>query len=292
MSPDPINRATARRSVWDDVSEAFHLLDRADLGVVEQVIPPGTQGRPHQHARSREFFYVLAGEATFALGPREVRVPAGSGVEVPAGTRHRVRNDGAEELRLLVVSSPRVADSGRRRGPRPLARDRSGLVVGSHLRRTRHADLKVVLAFEEEPDTSRFLGEGGQGWHESVLADPEKEHWVLVDRLDRVVAFGVLAGLSRPDAVEIRRMVVAPEGRGQGLGRLLLRGLLEHALADPAVRRVWLDVSADNTGARSLYRSMGFAEKQAPAGATLLEDGVYMEWSGQEWSGQAPTLAR
>jgi mannose-6-phosphate isomerase-like protein (cupin superfamily)/GNAT superfamily N-acetyltransferase len=287
MSPDPISRGTARHSVWDDVCDVYHLLDRTDLGVVEEVLPPGAQGRPHQHARSREFFYVLAGAATIVLGPREVQLAPGSGVEVPAGTRHQVRNDGAEEVRLLVVSSPRVADSVRRRGPRPFARDRTGLVVGSHLRRTRHGDLRSVVSFEQEPDTLPFLGQGGQEWHEQALTDPDMEHWVLVDRLNRVVAFGILAGLSRPDTVEIRRMVVAPEGRGQGLGRLLLRQLLEHALASPQVRRVWLDVSADNTGARSLYRSMGFVERPTPAEVTLLEDGVYLEWSGQ-----APTLAR
>lgn len=287
MSPDPTSRATARHAVWDEVCDAYHLLDRTDLGVVEEVVPPRSGGRAHQHARSREFLYVLAGEAHVALGPREVRVPAGSGLEVPAGTRHQVRNDGAEELRLLVVSAPRVSDSARRRGARPLARDRSGPVVGSHLRRTRHGDLGTVVALEEEPDTQPFLGQGGRDWHELALGDPEMEHWVLVDRLDRVVAFGILAGLSRPDTVEIRRMVVAPEGRGQGLGRLLLRGLLEQALADPEVRRVWLDVSADNVGARRLYRSMGFVEKPAPPGAVLLENGVYMEWSGR-----APTLGR
>ncbi|QFG68940.1 GNAT family N-acetyltransferase [Ornithinimicrobium pratense] len=287
MSPDPISRGTARHAVWDDVCDAYHLVDRTDLGVVEEAVPSGAQGRPHQHARSREFFYVLAGEATIALGPQEVRVEEGSGVEVPAGTWHQVRNEGEDELRLLVVSSPRVADSGPRQSPRPFARDRSGLVVGSHLRRTRRGDLKDVLSFEQEPETQPFLGQGGREWHERALADPDMEHWVLVDRLDRVVAFGILAGLFRPDIVEIRRMVVAPEGRGQGLGRLLLRQLLEQALASSEVSRVWLDVSADNTGARSLYRSMGFQERPTPAEVTLLEDGVYMEWSGQ-----APTLAR
>lgn len=287
MSPDPISRRTARHSVWDDVCDAYHLVDRTDLGVVEEVVPPGASGRPHQHARSREFFFVLGGEATIRLGPREVRVGEGSGLEVPAGTRHQVRNDGTAELRLLVVSTPRVTDSGRRRGPRPLTRDRSGTLVGSHLRRTRSGDLKVVVSFEQEPGTQPFLGQGGQEWHEQALTDPDMEHWVLVDRLDRVVAFGILAGLSRPDTVEIRRTVVAPEGRGQGLGRLLLRQLLEHALASPEVRRVWLDVSTDNTGARSLYRSMGFVEKPTPADVTLLENGVYLEWSRQ-----APTLAR
>lgn len=60
---------------------------------------------------------------------------------------------------------------------------------------------------------------------------------------------------------------------------MLLRLLLEQALADAKVSRVWLDVSEDNTRARSLYRTVGFVERPAPPEAVLLENGIYMEWS-------------
>lgn len=282
MSPDPISRENARHAVWDDVCDAYHLLDRSDLSVVHEVLPAGAGSQAHVHQRSRQFFYVLSGEATMVLGRREVTLGPGSGLEVPPRTGHHLRNDGAVDVELLVISSPRVSGSPHARGAtrRPLARDRSRLVVGSHLRRTRRSDLATVVAFEEALGTRQFLGQGGKDWHQRVLTDPDMEHWVLVDRLDRVLAFGILAGLSRPDVVEIRRMVVAPEARGQGVGRILLRHLLEEALAGGRVTRVWLDVSADNTRARSLYRTVGFVERPAPAGATLLDNGVYMEWSG------------
>lgn len=282
MSPDPIRRETARHAVWDEVCDAYHLLDRQDLSVVQEILPAGTVTEPHAHQRSRQFFYVLAGTATVVLGRREFTLEVGDGIEIPPRTGHHVRNEGEQPVELLVVSAPRVGGGQHTRNParRTLGRERGGVLVASHLRRTRRSDLAQVVTFEEAQDTQQFLGEGGLEWHQRVLGDPDMEHWVLVDRLDRVVAFGILAGLSRPDVVEIRRMVVAPEGRGQGVGRLLLRSLLEQALASPRVQRVWLDVSADNTRARSLYRALGFRERPAPPDATLLEDGVYMEWSG------------
>lgn len=289
MAPEPISARTARRSDWPG-GDAFHLLDRPGLSVAEQVLETGASGESHRHRRARQFFYVVQGTATLVVGRKELTLPPGSGAEVPPGVRHQISNTGPDVVRVLVVSSPGVSDprrAGRSRAVprRGVARDGGPLVVGSHLRRTRSGDLERVVALEEAQETRRFLGQGGQDWHQRALVDPDMEHWVLVDRLDRVLAFGVLAGLSRPDTVEIRRMVVAPEGRGQGLGRMLLRRLLEHALASPRVQRVWLEVSRDNTPARSLYRAFGFVERPAPADAVVLPDGVYMEWTAT-----APTL--
>jgi mannose-6-phosphate isomerase-like protein (cupin superfamily)/ribosomal protein S18 acetylase RimI-like enzyme len=280
MAAEPISPETARRATWDDECMAYYLLDRSDLSVVQELLPPGARARAHAHDRTRQFFYVLRGAGTMMLGPRTLSIPAGSGLEVPPRVRHQLRNDGEEDLEVLVVSSPRVSGSPHGR-PRPQRRDPGTLVVGSYVRRTRRSDLDAVVRIEAASDTSQWLGQGGWPWHEQVLQDPDMEHWVLVDRLDRVVAFGILAGLREPGAVELRRTVVAREGRGQGLGRLLLRHLLEQALARPQVSTVWLDVGSDNVRARSLYRSFGFKEKPAPPGAVLLENGLYMEWSAR-----------
>lgn len=279
MAAEPISPETARRATWDDECTAYYLCDRSDLSVVQELLPPGARTRAHAHDRSRQFFYVLRGDGVMMLGPRTVMIPAGSGLEVPPRVRHQLRNDGEEDLEVLVISSPRVSGNPHARA-RP-RRDPGAVVVGSYVRRTRQGDLDTVVRIEAASDTSQWLGQGGLPWHEQVLQDPDMEHWVLVDRLDHVVAFGVLAGLREPGAVELRRMVVAREGRGQGLGRLLLRHLLEQALARPQVSTVWLDVGSDNVRARSLYRSFGFEEKPAPPGAVLLENGLYMEWSAR-----------
>jgi mannose-6-phosphate isomerase-like protein (cupin superfamily) len=92
---------------WGTASDGWHLLDGADLSVIHERVPPGDQERRHRHARARQFFYILAGEATFEIDGHEVVVSAGKGIEVPPGTPHQFFNRSAADVDMLVVSSPR-----------------------------------------------------------------------------------------------------------------------------------------------------------------------------------------
>ena len=59
------------------------------------------------HRRARQFFYILAGEATIEIAGRDVVVTAGQGIEVPPGTPHQFFNRSAADVEMLVISSPR-----------------------------------------------------------------------------------------------------------------------------------------------------------------------------------------
>jgi mannose-6-phosphate isomerase-like protein (cupin superfamily) len=77
------------------------------LSVIQERVPPGDQERRHRHGRARQFFYILAGEATLEIDGHEVVVSAGQGVEVPPGTPHQFFNRSAGNVDMLVISSPR-----------------------------------------------------------------------------------------------------------------------------------------------------------------------------------------
>ncbi len=53
-------------------------------------------------------------------------------------------------------------------------------------------------------------------------------------------------------------MYVAPEARGRGIGRTLLREAIRRARAWPGLEQVVLGVATHNEAARALYRSCGF----------------------------------
>jgi mannose-6-phosphate isomerase-like protein (cupin superfamily) len=55
-------------------------------------------------------FFVQSGTLTMALGDdaERVEVPAGGIVAVQKGTALQVRNDGSEELRILIYGAPPV----------------------------------------------------------------------------------------------------------------------------------------------------------------------------------------
>jgi ribosomal protein S18 acetylase RimI-like enzyme/trans-aconitate methyltransferase len=58
--------------------------------------------------------------------------------------------------------------------------------------------------------------------------------------------------------------------RGRGLGRAILERMFDSLKAD-GIRNVVLYVRADNAPARALYKKLGFAEDEAPAGARDLQ---------------------
>lgn len=65
------------------------------------------------------------------------------------------------------------------------------------------------------------------------------------------------------DDVELLYIHTIPESRGQGIGRLMLRQVLEKLREDmvqstPA--KFFLEVRASNSAAQNLYRSLGFSE--------------------------------
>ena len=104
---NPTSAANGRHYVWGNGCDGWHLLDRDDLSVIEERVPPGAAESRHLHERARQFFYVLVGEATLELEGETHRLRAGEGMHVPPGAAHQLRNEGNMEIRFLVISSPK-----------------------------------------------------------------------------------------------------------------------------------------------------------------------------------------
>ncbi|WP_312594296.1 GNAT family N-acetyltransferase [Comamonas terrigena] len=95
-----------------------------------------------------------------------------------------------------------------------------------------------------------------QPWHQRIVDGIGGQcAYATVEQGGRSVAWG-LAVLER-GAVGLYDVVVAPECRGQGLGRQLVCGLLQWAAAQGA-QQVDLQVRGGNRVAEQLYASLGF----------------------------------
>lgn len=85
-------------------------------------------------------------------------------------------------------------------------------------------------------------------------------------------------------------IVVHPGHVERGIGRAMLRDLLEWAQRDARVLRVKLNVRAGNVRAQHLYRSMGFVEEARFRGRVhridgSFEDDLGMAWFPDRWPG-------
>lgn len=107
-------------------------------------------------------------------------------------------------------------------------------------------------------------------WHE--IAANDINSFVLVDDQDGILGFGqTLQREAR--AIHLARIILAPETRGKGMGRVLCEQLMQAAIAQHQASKFTLNVYQDNTAALSLYRSLGFvmADQHTMEGAYAME---------------------
>jgi ribosomal-protein-alanine N-acetyltransferase len=101
-----------------------------------------------------------------------------------------------------------------------------------------------------------------EAWDETalrrLLEAPAARAFVATQGYDTEPVGFVLAFIAVDDA-EILTIVVAPDRRRRGVGRLLMRTLIE-ALREEGAARIFLDVAADDAPAQGLYRALRFKE--------------------------------
>jgi ribosomal-protein-alanine N-acetyltransferase len=131
-------------------------------------------------------------------------------------------------------------------------------VTAWQLRRATIDDVPAIMELEQSTFTTDAWSEKSMrsevaGEYGYYLVAFEPEH---PERID------AYAGLLAPrGAIEgdIQTIAVAPAARRSGLGRTLMLALIGEARKRGA-REVFLEVRADNPGAQTLYRQLGFDE--------------------------------
>ncbi|XHM10678.1 ribosomal protein S18-alanine N-acetyltransferase [Leifsonia sp. T36S-04] len=126
------------------------------------------------------------------------------------------------------------------------------------LRRAHPDDVPAIMELER----SIFVNDA---WSErSMRSEVTGEHgYYLVafepETPERIDGYAGLLAPRGGEEGDIQTIAVAPHARRRGLGRTLMQALIAEARRRGA-REVFLEVRADNPGAETLYRDLGFAE--------------------------------
>ena len=131
------------------------------------------------------------------------------------------------------------------------------------LRPTMLSDLDFVTQVETDGRNLPFITPWERTQHEAALRIPDFRHFIVEAGADGARdGFVILQGCrNRHRSVELKRIVLAREEQGQGLGRACVRLLKRMAFRDLHAHRFWLDVKQLNTRALALYASEGFVEE-------------------------------
>jgi mannose-6-phosphate isomerase-like protein (cupin superfamily) len=96
----------AEHYTWGDDCHGWFLLKDPNIHIIQERMPPGTWEKRHIHNRSRQFFYVLRGELTMAVGQESVMIRAGEGLEIEPRAAHQARNTSQNDVEFIVMSCP------------------------------------------------------------------------------------------------------------------------------------------------------------------------------------------
>ena len=126
------------------------------------------------------------------------------------------------------------------------------------LRRATVDDLDAIMTLE----TALFENDA---WSPAMmrgeLADKHSYYLVAFPPSDpgRIDGYAGLRAPLRQTQADIQTIGVAESARRRGLGRVLMLRLVDEA-RDRGAAEVFLEVRADNAGARSLYEALGFEQ--------------------------------
>ncbi|MEZ5817173.1 MAG: GNAT family N-acetyltransferase [Hyphomicrobiaceae bacterium] len=146
------------------------------------------------------------------------------------------------------------------------ARSPADVAAVAVLFRAYAASLDVDLAYQDfEAELASLPG---------MYAPPRGALLLARDEAGAPLGCVALRPLQSPGSCEMKRLYVAPEGRGVGLGRRLAEAIVEDARR-LGYREMRLDSLPTMSSAIALYRRLGFVET-APYYATPVAGTVFM----------------
>lgn len=81
-------------------------MERHDLSVIQERVPPGGCEKLHYHQKSTQMFSILRGNAVMERGGARYEMTEGDSIVVEPGVLHKFMNMENSDVMFLVISSP------------------------------------------------------------------------------------------------------------------------------------------------------------------------------------------
>ena len=129
------------------------------------------------------------------------------------------------------------------------------------LRATAIDEVDYIYELEARPENSKYVMSYSRDRHLQVVESPDEELLIIVDiSTGQSLGFVILAGLTNPNlSLEFRRLIIGDKGKG--IGRQVVKLLIQYCFETLRFHRLWLDVYEDNQKAIHLYQSIGFKQE-------------------------------
>lgn len=153
------------------------------------------------------------------------------------------------------------------------------------LTRATGGDIPFVMATERLPGYEDVVGRWDEGRHRQALADGRHAYFVG-QGASGAVGFAILRDWASPERVtQLKRVAVADPARG--IGRAVLRAVVDAVFGETSAHRLWLGVYPENARARRAYEAVGFVPEGVARGSAYFggvhRDELVMSVLRPEW---------
>ncbi len=100
------DRNNSEHYYWQNNCQGWRLVDKQDLSVIEEEMPPHTSEVFHFHKYAQQLFFINSGIAEFELDNKKYKVATGQSFYIEPNLKHRISNNTNEILKFIVISHP------------------------------------------------------------------------------------------------------------------------------------------------------------------------------------------
>jgi diamine N-acetyltransferase len=146
-------------------------------------------------------------------------------------------------------------------------------------------DVPFIMATERTDGYDAFVGRWDEARHLAALNDRNYAYFIAREA-GHPVAFTIVRDWASPErATCVKRIIVS--NPGNGIGRRLLRAVVDTIFHETAAHRVWLGVFPENARARRTYEAIGFKAEGVARGSAFFggvhRDELIMSVLRPEW---------
>ncbi len=154
-----------------------------------------------------------------------------------------------------------------------------------YVRETIFSDYEYYIKWETDPDMTKYFALDSDRSYEDVVvegfafkSDRSVVDCTIVDKDGDVPVGRIIIGRIEDHykSVDITKIYVGGNRRGQGIGGEVLVGLIKYLFREKDLERVTLDHFRDNHRAAALYERLGFV-REGIARNACAKDGVYYD---------------
>jgi len=159
-------------------------------------------------------------------------------------------------------------------------------MTGITIARASRDDVPFIMATERTDGYDVFVGRWDEARHLAALEDDHYAYFLARDA-GTPVGFTIVRDWASPErATCVKRIIVS--NPGNGIGRRLLRAVVDTIFHETDAHRVWLGVFPENARARRTYEAISFKAEGVARGSAFFggvhRDELIMSVLRPEWT--------